>query len=165
MSTVNFTGLPSSPRLLLSEGGIPQVSQSSITVCWLPALDAGGLDDLRYNLYLFDTDSSNPEYNKVNSDGVVQESGGNNQTRICYELQDIDTQTSYGIIVVSANGATGDPERLTDVDTVQGHSVVFFLSLGDDLTPTTGEYFIVESHTEQGEYPSPAMASILVLQR
>lgn len=132
-----FLAPPSSPRLLLTSEGVPQVSQTSITVCWLPSLDMGGLDDLHYNIYLYDTDSPAPEFNRVNSNEVLQEGGGN-QTSICYELQDIDTQTSYGIIVVAANGATGDPAMLRDLDQVQGHSVVFFLSLGEDLVPVGG---------------------------
>lgn len=129
---------PSSPRLLLTRNGVPQVSQSSITVCWLPALDMGGLNDLHYNIYLYDTADSDPVFNRVNKELVVQEEGGDNQTSICYELRDINTQTSYGVIVVSANGATGDPMVLRGVDEVQDHSVVFFLTLGEDLVPVGG---------------------------
>ena len=95
-------------------------------MCWLPSLDTGGLDDLRYNLYLFDATEEAPEFNKVNDEGVVQEEG-DNQTVICYELQDINTDASYGIIVVAANGATGDPQVL-QTDQVPSHSAVFFLS-------------------------------------
>lgn len=143
-----FAAPPSSPRLLLTGNGVPQVRQSSITVCWLPALDTGGLDDLRYNIYLYDTTDPDSEFNKLNDEGVVQEEGGDNQTSICYELEDIDTQTSYGIIVVAANGVTGDPLLLSDLDQVQGRSVVFFLTLGEDLVPdggssSNGDYLIV----------------------
>ena len=101
-------------------------------MCWLPSLDTGGLDDLRYNLYLFDTTDVAPEFNKVNDEGVVQEEG---DSMICYELQDINTNTSYGIIVVAANGATGDPQVL-QADQVPSHSAVFFLSMveGPDLS-------------------------------
>lgn len=109
---------------------MPSVDGRSIRVCWLPALDSGGLDDLRYNVYLYVTDEEVPVFNRFNSEGIVQEEGGNNQTALCHSLEDIATDTSYGIIVVSANGATGDPETLTNVDDVQGRSVVFFLTLG-----------------------------------
>lgn len=96
-------------------------------MCWLPALDSGGLDDLHYNIYLFNTELDDPEFNKVNTEPVVQENGQNN---ICYELEGTDTSESYGIIVVSANGATGDPPTLMNLDEVQGHSITFFLSRG-----------------------------------
>ncbi len=67
-----FTEPPPSPRLFLEQGGAPRVSQGSIRVCWLPALDSSGLNDLRYNVYIYNTDQDDPIYNRVNSDGVVR---------------------------------------------------------------------------------------------
>lgn len=109
----------------------------------------GGLTDLHYNIYLFDTTDPDPVFNRVNQEAVEQEAGGDNQTSICYPLRDINTQTSYGVIVVSANGATGDPAVLRGIEEVQDHSVVFFLTLGEDLV------------VDRGSTPSPCNGKCL----
>ena len=108
------------------------MNQDSITVCWLPALDSVGLDDLRYNIYLYDSTLEEPTYQKANDEGIVQEDG-DSDTNICYDVSVENTDTSYGVLVVSANGATGDQEELTDVQEVQDRFVVFFVALGSDL--------------------------------
>ena len=141
---------PSSPRLSLTGEGVPSINGDSIRVCWLPALDSGGLDDLRYNVYLYVTNEEPPVFNRVNSESIVLAEGGSNQTTLCHNLEDIATDTSYGIIVVSANSATGDPQMLANVDDVQGRSVVFFLTLGElaqvGSTSCNGMYVVFIQH-------------------
>lgn len=129
---------PSSPRLIPGRGGAPQVGvgSRSITVCWLPAINSGGLNNVHYNIYLYDTNQDNPIFNKVNPEGIMHErSASTNNDRICYEATGVDPQTSYGVVVVSANGATGNPQTLTNLEAVQNRSVVFFVALGSDLAP------------------------------
>lgn len=100
-------------------------------MCWLPALDSGGLDDLRYNVYLYDTSLEEPFFERVNEEMEIR-SVINDTSILCHDAPIINDETSYGVVVVSANGATGDPENFTDVSEVQDRFVVFFVALGGD---------------------------------
>jgi len=99
-------------------------------VCWLPSLDKGGLNDLRYNLYIFSTDTEKPTYRRLNPpEGVVQQDG-DDTTKICYKAEITGVGANYGVIVVATNGATAsvDGEVISDVELVQGRSVAFFVA-------------------------------------
>lgn len=123
-------GPPSSPRLILGSAGSPRRNGDTITICWLPALDPGGLSDLRYNIYVYDTSVDDPTFERANpSEGIVQ-GAGDDQTQICYDVEVSDTGSSYGIIVVSSNGATSvtDTQVLMNVEDVQDRSVTFFVT-------------------------------------
>ena len=114
-----FPAPPSSPRLILSGGGAPRVSEdrTSISVYWLPSLDCGGIPEtLHYNIYLYDTAVDEALFEKVNSEPITQV---DNVTRVCYEVPIGDPETSYGVVVVASNGATVDPDSFTDVAGVQ----------------------------------------------
>ena len=93
-------------------------------MCWLPALEKGGLNDLSYSIYLYDTSLMEPVFKRV---GTVT---GNftNQEKIPFDVDISDAASSFSVMVVSVNGATGDPESFTDVQEVQDRSVVFFFS-------------------------------------
>ena len=120
----------SSPRLILGSGGLPVVNGDMITVCWLPSLNKGGLDDLRYNLYVFSTDVQSPTFRRLNPpEGVVQEDG-DDTTNVCYAARIAGFGINYGMIVVATNGATAsiDGEVITDAELVQGRSVAFFVA-------------------------------------
>ena len=56
--------------------------------------------------------------------------GEGSQTQICYDVKVRNDQTSYGIIVVSSNGATAgtDVKVLANVQDVQSRSVTFFVT-------------------------------------
>ena len=146
-----FPAPPSSPRLILGGGGAPRVSdnRTSISVCWLPSLDSGGIPEtLHYNIYLYDTAVNVSLFEKVNSEPII-DATMDNMTRICYEVPINDPETSYGVVVVASNGATVDPDNFTDVAGVQDRFVVFFVALGDLSDPTTvesptcGKYYTV----------------------
>ncbi len=125
-----FAAPPSSPRLILGREGVPIVSGCVATVCWLPALDKGGLNDLRYNIYIFSTESNSPRYTRLNPpEGVVQQNGGDS-TKVCYDATSSGFGDNYGIIVVSTNGATAsiDGAVISNVEEIQGRSVAFFVA-------------------------------------
>ncbi len=134
----NYIVPPSSPRLILSGSGTPRIGQNSISVCWLPAEDSGGLDDLHYNIYLYDTSLDNPDYLKANNEGIFQENG-NSDSNVCYEVEITGENINYGVLVVSANGATGDPQSITDVGSIEGRFVAFFLSSSQNLSSCNGK--------------------------
>ena len=113
---------PSSPQLLASK---PTVDGTFVTVCWGPALNSGGLDDLHYNVYVRQVDQA--VYTKVNNEGIFS-----SESKICHEVSGLDAMTSYAVVVVSANGATGDPETLDQqLTSVQGHFVAYFVDTGE----------------------------------
>ena len=112
-------------------------------VCWLPALDKGGLDNLRYNIYIFSTDKDNPTYMRLNpAEGVVQQ-GGDDNSQVCYDAKITGVGPNYGIIVVSTNGATAsiDGDTIGNVEDVQGRSVAFFVA-GSPATSCPCKYFL-----------------------
>ena len=139
---MTFLAPPSSPRLILGSGGLPIVSGDITTVCWLPALDKGGLDDLRYNIYIFSTDEKSPTYMRLNpAEGVVQQ-GGDDNTQVCYDAKITGVGLNYGIIVVSTNGATVSTDGVAiNVEDVQGRSVAFFVA-GSPATSCPCKYFL-----------------------
>lgn len=65
-------------------------------------------------------------YTKVNSDPII----GTGDLR--YDVPGLDGRSSYAIVVVAANGATGDPETLDQQLTgVEGHYVAYFVDTGE----------------------------------
>ncbi len=66
-------------------------------------------------------------YTKVNPNPIV---GTGNDFQ--YDVPGLDGSSSYAIVVVAANGATGDPETLDDkLTAVDGHYVAYFVDTGE----------------------------------
>ena len=86
----------SSALLLLVHEGVPTVRQSSISLCWLPALDTGGLNDFHYNIYLFNTSENNPIIIQQSQQRIMWYDRELKATFTMNCMQDINVQTSYG---------------------------------------------------------------------
>lgn len=57
----------------------------------------------------------------------MMKDGGGSDAAICYEAE-LSGNSDYGLLVVSTNGVTGDPQSITDVDSIQGQYVAFLVS-------------------------------------
>ncbi len=104
----------------------PVVDGTFTTVYWSASLNSGGLDDLHYNIYVHRVGTTGAMYNKVNTEPITGTSD------LSYNVPGLDGSSSYAIVVVAANGATGDPQtldqQLTEVD---GHYVAYFVDTGE----------------------------------
>ena len=62
------TGSPSAPRFDLTSP--PVLEGTDITLVWLPSNDTGGANNLYYDVYTAQLDSSDPVFCKQNNDDI-----------------------------------------------------------------------------------------------
>ena len=137
------------PRLSVEPPTAPQISPDPptidgtfIVVCWRAVNNSGGRDDLHYNIYTLPAGGS--IFSRANAEPI--EPSGANQ---CYELSGLQSQTSYTIVVTSANGATNDPVEFEELSQVENRFIAFYVSTGEG-----GGEFFVESCTYMYEADS-----------
>ena len=101
---------------------------NAVFVTWLAANDTGGRDDFHYNIYVL-----------ANNSGVFVKWNVNPIDDTFYTITDLDVSSSYSIVLVSSNGATGDPDQFTDVLVVQNRFLLFYVVTGEEEFVVTEE--------------------------
>ena len=115
-------GIPSSPAPITTLP--PEVRGNSVTVSWLPSLDAGGCaDGVFYNVYLLQNGET--EYQRHNTVGITMPCPSNSSL-FCYMIEDL-TIGPYSIAIVAASCATNDPPSVSDLRLFQDRFILFFV--------------------------------------
>ena len=112
---------PSSPRVAI--GDPPTVSDTSITICWLPSEDAGERNDVVYNIYLLQFEEVDKAYQRVMTED--RNTDADPSIALCHTIQNLIPQSTYSVVVTAANNATNDPESFADVSVVQDRFIAF----------------------------------------